>query len=204
MLRSAKKQYFKSLATADNKKFWKTVKLLNHAQVSVPVLCAEGVSAVTDREKADMLNNYSAKCWNLSQPPLSETSSDDIVSTDDDNDLLFCSTEETESFLLTLDTSKARMLKETATSIAPSLTKLFNLSISKGYFPRIWKYARVVPIPKSSPAGHAPSSYRPISLFYQYPVKCLKSTFIFSSLNMSMSSIHFQLHNGASRKENLP
>ena len=142
---SAKKQYFKSLATADNKKFWKTVKLLNHAQVSVPVLCAEGVSAVTDREKADMLNNYFAKCWNLSQPPLSETSSDDIVSTDDDNDLLFCSTEETESFLLTLDTSKAtgpdnisaHMLKETATSIAPSLTKLFNLSISKGYFPRI-------------------------------------------------------------------
>ena len=51
MLQSAKKQYFKSLATADNKKFWITVKLLNHAQVSVPVLCAEGVSAVTDREK---------------------------------------------------------------------------------------------------------------------------------------------------------
>ena len=82
-----------------------------------------------------MLNNYFAKCWNLSQPPLSETSSDDIASTNDDNDLLFCSTEETESFLLTLDTSKAtgpdnisaRMLKETATSIAPSLTKLFNL-----------------------------------------------------------------------------
>ena len=138
MLRSAKKQYFKSLATADNKKFWKTVKLLNHAQVSVPVLCAEGVS-VTDREKADMLNNYFAKCWNLSQP---HQSSDDIASTDDDNDLLFCSTEEIESFLLTLDTSKAtgpdnisaRMLKETATSIAPSLTKLFNLSISKGSF----------------------------------------------------------------------
>ena len=74
MLRSAIKQYFKSLAAADNKKFWKTVKLLTHAQVSVPVLCAEGVSAVTDREKADMLNNYFAKCWNLSQPTLSETS----------------------------------------------------------------------------------------------------------------------------------
>ena len=39
-----------------------------------------------------------------------------------------------------------------------------------------------------------------LSLFYQYPVKCLKSTFIFLSLNISMSSIHFQLYNGASRK----
>ena len=181
MLQSAKKQYFKSLAAADNKKFWKTVKLLTHAQVSVPVLCAEGVSAVTDREKADMLNNYFAKCWNLSQPPLSETSSDDIASTDDDNDLLFCSTEETESLLLTLDACKAtgpdnisaRMRKETATSIAPLLGKLFNLSISKGYFPHIWKNARVVPIPKSSPAGHAPSSYRPISLL-SVPSKVLE------------------------------
>ena len=43
-----------------------------------------------------------------------------------------------------------------------------------------------------------------LSFFYQYPVKCLKSTFIFSSLNISMSSIHFQLYNGTSRKENLP
>ena len=86
--------------------------------------------------------------------------------------MIICSTEETESLLLTLDASEAtgpdnisaRMRKETATSIAPSLGKLFNLSISKGYFPHIWKNARVVPIPKSSPAGHASSSYRPISL----------------------------------------
>ena len=70
--------YFKSLATADNNEFWKTVKLLNHVQVSMPVLCAEGVSAVTDREKADILNNYFAKCWNLSQPPQKHICSDDI------------------------------------------------------------------------------------------------------------------------------
>ena len=52
-----------------------------------------------------MLNNYFAKLWNLSQSPLSETFFDDIVSID--NDLLFCSTEEIESLLLNLDTSKA-------------------------------------------------------------------------------------------------
>ena len=56
------------------------------------------------------------------------------------------------------------MLKPVANSIAPSLTNLFNLSISKGCFPKIWKTARVVPVPKSSANKSSPSGYRPISL----------------------------------------
>ena len=52
---TAKKHYFKSLATGDNMKFRKTVKLQNHVQVSTPVLCAAGVSALTDREKANTI-----------------------------------------------------------------------------------------------------------------------------------------------------
>ena len=63
-----------------------------------------------------------------------------------------------------LDGVSARMLKATASSIAPSLTKLFNLSISAGQFPASWKRARVVPIPKSSSRACNPSDYRPISL----------------------------------------
>ena len=152
-------------------KFWKTVKLLNHVQVSIPVLHAEGVSAVTDREKADMLNNYFAKCWNLSKPPLSETCYDDIASTDDDNNLLFCSNEEIEFFL---DTSKAtgpdnisaHMLIGTATSIGPSLTKLFTLSISKGHL-IFYTYGRML---EWCQLLHPVID---LSLFYQYPVKYL-------------------------------
>ena len=55
------------------------------------------------------------------------------------------------------------MLKSTAHSIAPSLTKLFNISISLGHFPQCWKMSSVVPIPKSSNHKEA-SNYRPISL----------------------------------------
>ena len=40
------------------------------------------------------------------------------------------------------------MLKQTADSTAPILSKLINLSISKGKLPSEWKTARVVPIPK--------------------------------------------------------
>ena len=56
---------------------------------------------------------------------------------------LLCATEEVEHILLALDKSKATgpdgisatMLKCTATSIAPSVTWLFNLSIQSGKVP---------------------------------------------------------------------
>ncbi len=71
-------------------------------------------------------------------------------------DHLLCMTQQIEQLLKGLDVSKAtgpdeisaRMLKATSESIALSLTSLFNLSIIKGHFPKLWKSARVVSIPK--------------------------------------------------------
>ena len=73
--------------------------------------------------------------------------------------------------LQSLDTSKAngldgisaRMLKSTAYSIAPSITKLFNHSIACGKPPSNWKKSAIVPIPKVSRARNT-SDFRPISL----------------------------------------
>ena len=89
-----------------------------------------------------------------------------------DSSDLFCSTDEIMKLIHGLDVSKAngldgvstRMLKATASSFAPSLTKLFNLSISAGQFQASWKSAHVVPIPKSSSRACNPSDYLPISL----------------------------------------
>ena len=82
-----------------------------------------------------------------------------------------CTVKYVEHQLQKLDTSKAngpdgisaKMLKETARSIAPSVTKLFNLSLRTGCFPTDWKTSHVVPIPKSDQHS-SPSNYRPISL----------------------------------------
>ena len=57
-----------------------------------------------------------------------------------------------------LDTNKAsgpdgisaQMLKSTAYSIASPLAKLFTLSLATGKFPKMWKTASVVPVPKST------------------------------------------------------
>ena len=56
------------------------------------------------------------------------------------------------------------MLKATAASIAPSLTVLFNLSISSCSVPNSWKLSTVVPIPKTKHPSNNPGDYRPISL----------------------------------------
>ena len=60
--------------------------------------------------------------------------------------------------LLSLDTTKssgpdgisATMLKQTAGSIAPGITKLMNMSISTGKFTTAWKTSSVVTVPKGS------------------------------------------------------
>ena len=60
------------------------------------------------------------------------------------------------SVLYNLDVNKAqgpdgipaRLLKETARQIAPSLTVLFNKSLRTGVLPRDWKLANVVPVHK--------------------------------------------------------
>ena len=86
-------------------------------------------------------------------------------------DELLCTTDEVFSLIKSLDSSKAngpdgvssQMLKATAYSIVPSLTKLFNIFISQGCCLDCWKTSTVVPIPKN--ANHKQvSNYRPISL----------------------------------------
>ena len=169
MLRSAKQSYFNSLTSANSKQFWKTVKLVNKQQETIPVLSQDNINAITDKEKSNMLNSYFSKCWNHSEPPLTDLLEGNYEETCPDH--LFCTTQEIVQLIKGLDVSKAngpdgisaRMLKATCESIAPSLTNIFNLSIAKGHFPKLWKAARVVPIPKST-TKHSPSGYRPISL----------------------------------------
>ena len=55
------------------------------------------------------------------------------------------------------------MLKHTIHSITPNVIKLFNLSLQSGIFPDDWKFARIVPIPKSGDPTN-PFNYRPISI----------------------------------------
>ena len=61
------------------------------------------------------------------------------------------------------DNIPGRILKETAREIAPSLCRLFNLSLTLGVFPAAWKRANITPTFKQEDSS-LPSNYRPISL----------------------------------------
>ena len=194
MIRNAKLSYFKNLNPRNKKQFWKAVKYLNKQQSTIPTLHHHGTAAVTDSEKASLLNECFSACFNRDTPPLLITDDDHhTVHSSSCSDELLCTAEEVISLIMSLDPSKAngpdgisaQMLKGTAHSIAPSLTKLFNISISQGCFPECWKTSFVVPIPKSANRSEA-TDYRPISLlsvvskmlerhFHQYVTKHLNA-----------------------------
>ena len=190
MLRNSKQSFFDRLNSADAKSFWKSIKLLNNQQSSVPVLQFNGTTAQSSTDKADALNNYFYSCFNHSCPPLSNSVDNDYVLEDlPPNECptdLLCTEDSIFDLLAALDTSKstghddisAKMLKCTAESITPSLTELFNLSITTGVFPSEWKTGRIVPILKgnnqSLPSGFRPISILPIiSKLLERHVKCI-------------------------------
>ena len=170
-LRSSKKIYFNNFNTDDKKQIWKTFKLLNEKQSQIPTLVHDNVEVTADCEKAEMLNKYFAECWNTLVPPLTVTAQSKYEDMSYEDELL-CSEEEVYYLLMSLDASKAtgpdnvsvRMLKETACSVAPSLTKLFNIVLANKCFPNYWKCANAIPIPKTTSLKSSPSGYRPISL----------------------------------------
>ena len=130
---------------------------------SVPPL-SHNVTAQLCREtvhgKANMLNTLISEWFNTVLPPLSELdrASQHLGQLPAERpDELLCTESEILNFLTAINISKAsgpdnipgRMLKSTAISIAPSITKIFNQSKTTGTFPHAWKQSNVVPIPKS-------------------------------------------------------
>ena len=137
----------------------------------------------TDQEKADALNLFVCKNFNESISPI--TPLDSNYENDPCPNLL-CTVEEVTSMLSSLDTTKAsgpdgisgKMLKQTATAIAPSITALFNLSIKIN----VTNPQRTGSMQGSyqSPSSQEPPLLVALDLFlsYQFSANCLKSIFI--------------------------
>ena len=128
------------------------------------------MQADTGQGKACLLNNFFYSRYNCSSPPLTPYIPEPNLQTNLDPsnfpESLKCSPDYVANMLAMLDTSKsdnisAMMLKSTASSIVPSLAKLFNTSLAQGTLPTEW---RVVPVPKSDELNYSVPGYRPISI----------------------------------------
>ena len=72
LLRNGKRQYFNNLATASDKMFWKSIRLFNKNQESIPPLHSNGTIVSEDKQKAEILSDFFASCWNSQEQPLAE------------------------------------------------------------------------------------------------------------------------------------
>ena len=142
-LRRSKAQFFRRFNPSNAKQFWKMNKMLNKNKPSIPALVRNGCTASKNSDKAAMLNNFFSECFNTALPPLSACEDYADPSDFESTDTLLCTEEEVYKMITSLDTSKAngpdgisaKMLKGTASSIAPVLTRLFNQSLESGIFP---------------------------------------------------------------------
>ncbi|CAB4038149.1 Hypothetical predicted protein, partial [Paramuricea clavata] len=171
-------QWKKVFLEAPNpKRFWSLYKFNNKTRnipqkLLVKVTETKRTSAGNPADIAALFNNYFT-CIFTTDPNI-ENYSPDALAYQSNNTIIediTLSEADVSSVLHNLDINKAqgpdgipaRLLKETARQIAPSLTALFNKSLNTGVLPCNWKLANVVPVHKKDNKEHV-ENYRPISL----------------------------------------
>ena len=175
----AKKEYEISLASSlqnpkqlGPRKWWSTVKrvLGFNPESDIPSIRTENNCIISDNsEKAEEFNQFFLSYSNIDDSQSSLPDNIDTCQSSLGHIQTNCN--EVYDILKSLDPTKAvgpdginpRILKETASSVAPSLTRLFNYSLDCGKFPSSWKKANVTPIHKKN-CKTKTDNYRPVSL----------------------------------------
>jgi hypothetical protein len=171
-LRKAYYRYVNNLTNslgANPKKFWTFVKSRTGTSSVPKTIEFNGLKGYSPSSIAHLFNTFFHSVFNKrcdeSSVPFYPLYTNHVIKN------LVCSVDDVASLLSELDITKysgpdnisPRILKECAHELAPSLTGIFNLSLSTGELPSDWKTANVVPIHKSGERVMA-VNYRPISV----------------------------------------
>ena len=154
------------------KLFWSYHKaILHHRKRQNNVITYNGVTAITEKEKATLFNSYFSSVFH---PPSTRSNSSyypDPLESGAQMTEITLDVDEVSQCLSCLDTSKAtgpdgipsRLLHTCSLEIAPSTCELFNHSLHTSRIPSEWKSANVTPVHKKERKEPA-ENYRPISL----------------------------------------
>jgi Reverse transcriptase (RNA-dependent DNA polymerase)/Endonuclease-reverse transcriptase len=165
--------------TSDNK-FWKLSKLIKNRGKSIPTLKHNGLTLTTEQEKVDVIAESFKRAHHLTVNQVSRHEEEvescvRSLSTEsflNDDPSTYTRPSEISAILRLLRNGKApgldginnRHLKNLPRRVIVYLTHIFNNCLRLGYFPKRWKYAKVVAIPKPNKDTTDPTNYRPISL----------------------------------------
>lgn len=171
--RKAQREFERNLAKrckTNPKEFYKFVNSRTKSRSTIPELQLEDTTAITDREKAQLLNKQFASVF--TRDAQDNPNPDNGTLGPDSGSNIQITPENVEKRLKGLNASKSpgpdsmhpRVLKELATEISPTVALLFRKSLETAEIPESWKLAHVVPIYKNKGAKKEPVNYRPISL----------------------------------------
>ena len=170
MVEKAKSRHFQHTInnnSNDPKQLWKGVNLIRgkgSKTTNITSLEVEEETITGDKNIAEALNSFFANVGSSLSKELQYSTQNaftfDEVSENDTLKLL-CSLKESKS--TGPDKINARLVKDSAEVICPTLTKIFNSSLQQGIFPEDLKNATISPIYKNGDKSDC-SNYRPISV----------------------------------------
>ena len=205
-INACKREYISGLAESlhtNLKAFWRFFKAKSSKSSLPDVMKTESSKLFNAQEKAVAFNRYFASVFttNTSQfSPLTPR-----MPPSHQLNYISVSLAEVEKLLSKLSPTKAcgfdsipaRILKESAGTIAPSLTALFNMSLHSGKIPTEWKLANVVPVPKKGDP-HSIYNYRPVSLLSL--VSKLLEHAVFNKVSAFIQNYLYDLQHGFRHK----
>ena len=161
----------------NHKSLFNFTKMIKNKKRSVPPLKVNGETLITASEKANAIATVLSKAHNNTMPsPLEDIVNDGCLGLQNNDFNLnasnLVSPRELKKIIKNLKNSKAPgfdcisnfLLKNLSRKALVYLTYIFNSCFKLSYFPKVWKHAIVIPIPKPGKDLSNPSSYRPISL----------------------------------------
>jgi len=162
-----------------NQTVWRIAKHCKKGTKSMPPLTSMGKTFITSKEKASVLSEYFRSTHenplesndpvhtqevNNTVKEALEQNNEDTLELTDVNEIL--------SIVRNLKNPKAPGLDEVNNILIKNLPPkgfeylkfIINSCLKLNHFPKIWKHAKVIPIPKPGKPANETSSYRPISL----------------------------------------
>ena len=162
----------------DSKKFWQQVNTLlpKNANSATINLMNNNNEPVPVDHVPDFVNNYFSNIGSKLAETMNEPWSYNGTRSDHKLPDISTTAEEVGKLIRDIDISKSsavlnlssRIMKDAFEAVPVLLTKIFNLSLSKGIVPETWKSGTIIPLKKE---GNSPdvNNFRPISLL---PIQC--------------------------------